>query len=230
MRMEFLDINRARRINGGVAVVIDVMRAYTVAAWALHRGARELVLMDEIESAIEWARSHPGTLLFKDGVPDSRFDLHNSPHQLHALDVQGRSIVQRTTAGTRAAVAAQSADHIYCASFVCATATAYSVARHSPELVSLVVSGGLDAEEDLACAEFIAEILRGHQPNAAPYLQRALDSDAAKDLTIGVERGYTGVSPEDPHMCVDLDRFDFAMEARESSGHLRLRKAGEMES
>lgn len=192
MHIELVDIEGARRIRHGVAVIIDVMRAYTVAAWALHR-------------------------------------LHNSPHQLLSLDVQDRTILQRTTAGTRAAVAAQSVDRIYCASFVCVTATAQSVTRHSPDLVSLVISGGLEADEDLACAELIAEILRESRPDATRYIHRALDSAAAKDLSIGVERGYAGVSPEDPQMCVELDRFNFAMEARKSSGHLSLQKTGEME-
>lgn len=186
MGVNFVDVEGAQTISGGVAVIVDVMRAYTVAAWALHHGSKQIVLVGGIEEAVELAASLPGSLLFKDGVPDPRFDLHNSPRQLLDLDVAGRTIVQRTTAGTQGAIAARHADQIHCASFVCASATGEAV-KHL-------------------------------------YIQRALNSDAAADLRRGVERGFTGVTPEDVQMCAELDRFDFAMEANHRSGHLTLTK------
>jgi len=129
VQIRFVDIEGAKSISNGVAVVIDVMRAYTVAAWALHAGAADIVLVDGIDEAVEVAARTSGALLFKDGALDERFDLHNSPRQLLDLDVLGRRIVQRTTAGTRAAVAASSADVLFCVSFVCATSTASTLAR-----------------------------------------------------------------------------------------------------
>lgn len=130
--------------------------------------------------------------------------------------------MQRTTAGTRAAVAARQADQIFCASFVCATATAAAVRELAPRDVTIVISGGLFAEEDLACGELIARLLAGDRPDSAHYVERALSSDAAADLRRGVDRGFTGVSPEDVQMCVDVDRFSFAMAASRRHGHLVL--------
>ncbi|MCP3855682.1 MAG: 2-phosphosulfolactate phosphatase [Actinomycetia bacterium] len=197
------------------------MRAFTVAAWALHLGADHLVLVDDLESAITLA--DPNTLLFKDGIPDDRFDLHNSPHQLQNLDVTGRRIIQRTTAGTRAALAAREADNILCASFVCATATAHQLMASPDPEVTFVISGGLHAEEDLACAEFIAATAQGRGLSSEPYLRRADQSAAAADLRAGVAKGYTGVTHHDVPMCLDPDRFDFAMAAHPAGEHLHLR-------
>ncbi|HMR48616.1 MAG TPA: 2-phosphosulfolactate phosphatase [Arachnia sp.] len=226
MRIDYVDIEGARRIRTGVAVVIDVMRAYTVAAWALHLGGRQLVLMDDVEEAVSLAATIPGALLLKDGLPDARFDLHNSPRQLLDLDVADRVIVQRTTAGTRGAVAARNAEHVYCASFVCASATAAAVAGLSPDAVTFVVSGGHDADEDRACADYIARCLSGERPDAAPYLERARNSEAARDLRDGVARGYAGVTEDDVPLCLELDRFDFAMRTTPWRGQLSLTKAG----
>jgi 2-phosphosulfolactate phosphatase len=222
MRVEYVDIYGASAIEGGVAVVIDVMRAFTVAAWALDRGAEQLVLVDDLDQAVALAATIPHSLLFKDGAPDERFDLHNSPRQLLDLDVGGRTIVQRTTAGTRAAVAARRADRIYCASFVCAAATARAVKSAKTTSVRFVVSGGLDADEDLACAEFIAQLLENQSVEPTPYIDRARRSAAAVELERGVLAGFTGVTTEDVQMCLDVDRFDFAMQAVASGAHLNL--------
>ncbi len=222
MRARFVDIEGARSIGGGVAVVVDVMRAYTVAAWALHRGAAEIVLVDDVEEAVHLASERDGSLLFKDGEHDDLFDLHNSPRQLLDLDVAGRPIVQRTGAGTRAAVAAAGADRLFCTGFVCASATASMLHAEGPDLVTFVVSGGLDAEEDLACAEFIAVAIGGNTPEPGPYRDRAALSSNATKLALGVELGYSGIDPQDVPMCLEVDRFDFAMPVRRRSGRLVL--------
>lgn len=223
VQIRFVDIEGAKSISHGVAVVIDVMRAYTVAAWALHAGAADIVLVDGIDEAVEVAAQTSGALLFKDGAHDERFDLHNSPRQLLDIDVLGRRIVQRTTAGTRAAVAASSADVLFCASFVCATSTASTLCALVPSEVTFVVSGGLDADEDLACAEYIAAILRGESTDVESFLERARQSAAAVDLERSVALGYTGVTDQDVPMCLEIDRFDFAMRVQNDDGLLVLR-------
>ena len=100
-----------------------------------------------------------------------------------------------------------------CASLVCATATARYLASIKPARVTFVVSGGLGAEEDLACAELIAACIDSPTTDPTRYLMRAQNSAAAANLFAGVERGYVGVTAEDVPMCLDLDRFDFHLPA-----------------
>ncbi|WP_370416542.1 hypothetical protein [Streptomyces fradiae] len=85
------------------------------------------------------------------------------------------------------------------------------------------------AAEDLACAEYIARLLgdgdgdAGAGPDVAPYVRRARDSRAAGELAEGVRRGYRGVHAEDVALCLEADRFGFAMVARREGALTVLR-------
>ncbi|MGW1910075.1 2-phosphosulfolactate phosphatase [Streptomyces sp. NPDC002076] len=207
-----------------VAVVVDVMRAFTVAAWAFRRGAERIAFAATQQEALELKSRHPGWLAFQDGGPVPGFDLANSPARLRSLDVRGRTVVQKTTAGTAGALAVADAGLLLCASFVVAGATAEVLRRARPKRVTFVVTGdGSRAEEDLACAEYIADRVRAADADPAPYLERARRSDAAARLAEGVRRGWTGVHPEDVAMCLEADAFPFAMAAARLDGHLVLR-------
>ena len=83
-----------------VAVVIDVVRAFTVAAWCLERGAARLLLAPSIEAAVAAGERHPGAVLLKDGEPDPRFILPNAPGRIATEDLTGRIVVQKTGNGT----------------------------------------------------------------------------------------------------------------------------------
>ena len=109
----------------GLVVVVDVIRAFTTSAVALARGAREILPVGTVEEALEYKRNHPGALAFGEvgGIPPQGFDFGNSPTHTDALDLQGRTIVQRTSAGTQGIVRSRMAQHLVAASFVVAKAT-----------------------------------------------------------------------------------------------------------
>ena len=207
----------------GVAVVIDVLRAFSFAAYAFGAGADRIILMENLEETLALAKSIPGALAAKDGVPAPGFDLFNSPGQLlERDDIDGRVIVQRTSAGTVGAVAARHADHLLCASFVVASATVDRIRSFSPTMVTFVITGGGGkSDDDLACGEYLEQRLRDLQPDPRPYLARA---DAVGDgLRRGVELGYKGVHRDDVTLCCEIDRFPFALRATDEEGHLVLR-------
>ncbi|MFJ3306572.1 2-phosphosulfolactate phosphatase [Streptomyces sp. NPDC086549] len=207
-----------------VAVVVDVMRAFTVAAWVFRRGAEKIVFAGTVDEALELKARHPGWLAFQDGAPLPGFDLANSPARLRALDVAGRTVVQKTTAGTVAALAVADARLLLCASFVVAEATAEQLRRARPDAVTFVVTGdGGRAEEDLACAQYIAARAVSGPTDPAPFVGRARRSDAAARLADGVRRGWGGVHPEDVDLCLEVDTFPFAMAAAREDGRLVLR-------
>ncbi|MFF4394103.1 2-phosphosulfolactate phosphatase [Streptomyces sp. NPDC001480] len=206
------------------AVVIDVMRAFTVAAGALRQGAEKIVFTDTADEALELKSRHPGWLAFQDGAPAPGFDLANSPAQLRSLDVTGRTVVQKTTAGTVGALAVADAPLLLCASFAVAGATAELLRREQPAAVTFVVTGdGGRAEEDLACAQYIAARAGSGTTDPAPYLARARHSDGAARLAEGVRRGWAGVHPEDMELCLEVDTCAFAMVAGREEGRLTLR-------
>lgn len=202
----------------GAAVVVDVMRAFTTAAWAFHLGASRIVLVGELDEALALKAATPGSLACCDGAPKAGFDLFNSPGQLLSVDVTGRVIVQRTTSGTRRALAVRQCSPLLCAGFVTAGATAAVLRRAEVGTVSFVLGGG---DEDWACAEHIAALLAGDAPDS-DLVDRARRSPAAVDLAEGLAKGFAGVSELDVAMCLELDRFDFALNARGENATLVL--------
>ncbi|MFI6855609.1 2-phosphosulfolactate phosphatase [Streptomyces sp. NPDC050416] len=207
-----------------VAVVIDVMRAFTVAAWAFSRGVERIVLASSESEALALKESHPGWLALKDGPPAAGFDAVNSPGLLRSRDFAGRTLVQKTTAGTVGALAVADAPLVLCASFVVAGATARFLRDGDSSPVTFVVTGeDGQADEDLACAEYIGRSMGGGEVEAAPYLQRARNSRAAADLAGGRRSGY---HPDDVELCLEVDRFPFAMVARREESLMVLRPHG----
>ncbi|KKD06461.1 2-phosphosulfolactate phosphatase [Streptomyces sp. WM6386] len=206
-----------------VAVVVDVMRAFTVAAWAFGQGAERIVLAESLDEALALKARHPGWVALKDGPPAPGFDTVNSPGMLRSMDLGGRTVVQKTTAGTVGALAVKDASLVLCAAFVVAEATARLLRTRKSDSVTFVVTGeGGQADEDLACAQYIARRATEAKTDAAEFLRRAAESRAAAELTQGVRQG---VHPDDVALCLELDRFPFAMAAALEDSLMVLRPA-----
>jgi 2-phosphosulfolactate phosphatase len=194
-----------------VAVVVDVMRAFTVAAWAFAQGAEKVVLAESLDDALALKARHPEWMALKDGPSAPGFDAVNSPGLLRSLDLGGRTVVQKTTAGTVGALAVKEASLVLCAGFVVAEATARILRIRECDGVTFVVTGEDGrADEDLACAQHIARRATEAATDAAGFLHRAGESRAAAELAEGLRQG---VHPDDVTLCLELDRFPFAMVA-----------------
>ncbi|MFC8510793.1 2-phosphosulfolactate phosphatase [Streptomyces sp. NPDC057411] len=206
-----------------VAVVVDVMRAFTVAAWAFARGAEKIVLAESLDEARALRARHPDWVALKDGAPAPGFDLVNSPALLRSADLRGRTVVQKTTAGTVGALAVKGASLVLCAGFVVAESTARLLRTRGHGDVTFVVTGeDGTAEEDLACAQYIAHRAAGTETDPTGFLHRAAESRAAAELTRGIRRGS---HPDDVALCLELDRFPFAMAATAEGELMVLRRA-----
>ncbi|MEU8278817.1 2-phosphosulfolactate phosphatase [Microbispora bryophytorum] len=193
------------------AVVVDVMRAFTVAAWAFARGAEKIVLAESLDDALALKARHPDWVTLKDGPPAAGFDTVNSPGLLRSVDLAGRTVVQKTTAGTVGALAVKEASLVLCAGFVVAEATARLLRTRECGSVTFVVTGDDGrAEEDLACAQYIAQRASGTRTDPTEFLRRAGTSRAAAELAEGVRQG---AHADDVALCLELDRFPFAMVA-----------------
>jgi len=194
--------------------VIDVIRAFTVSAWAFARGALECRLCDSVEEAVALAAAIPGALLSaeEDGLPVPGVPISNSPSMIKAHDLTGRVLVMRSSAGTRGVAAADAADHVLAAGLVNASATARFLRRRQPERVTLVATGAADGyPEDRACAELIADLLQGRRPQSLDRLLAPLKvTGRYRRLAQGRQPGFPA---EDLWLCLTLDTFDFVMES-----------------
>jgi 2-phosphosulfolactate phosphatase len=210
----------------GVVVVIDVLRAFTVAALALDRGATAVRCVRTVDEALAERAANPGSLAVGevDGRPIPGFDLSNSPSELRRADVSGRLLVHRSTAGTQGVVGAVRATRLYAASFVCAAATVRAVAATTPDAVTFVLTGvdHRDGDEDRACAEYLAGLLRGEQPDPGPYLARVGASDAGRRFLAG----DPDFPAADVEVATELDAVDLALEATRDGAGSTLRAVG----
>src|SRR6476620_9887363 len=101
MQIEVMDFVEGARKARGVAVVIEVFRAFSVACYAYARGAKRLIPVAEVEKALSLRREHPEYLTIgeRGGKKVEGFDYGNSPTEISQADVRGRTIVQTTSAG-----------------------------------------------------------------------------------------------------------------------------------
>lgn len=205
-------------------VVIDVIRAFTTAAWALARGATEILLVSTVDEALALKAAGRAALAIGEvnGDPPPGFDLGNSPVCMQQADVAGLCLVQRTGSGTQGAVRCINAPQLFATSFVCASATVQAVRRLTcPEVAILPTGHTPEGAEDIACAEYLSACLQHGRADALPYLERVRTSPAAQRL---LTSRHPKTPPHDLEACVDLDRFDFAMPVQRRDGLLVLTK------
>src|SRR5947209_4689500 len=116
------DLVPCGRLRGGVAVVIDVLRATTTMVHALAAGCVCVRPCAEIEEARALAgQMRAGRVLLggeRGGQPLPGFDLGNSPREYTAKVCKGNTIVLTTTNGTRALLRAAEAERVLVAAFV----------------------------------------------------------------------------------------------------------------
>lgn len=145
-------------------MIVDVFRAFTTAAFAVAAGAREIVLVSDHEQALAMKRADPRLFLSGeiDGRPIAGFDVGNSPSAIEHMDLEGRRVVQRTSSGTQGVVAATGADAIVLGSFVIAAATVRYLRERARDVTIVAMGQNAleDADEDLACARYLAAALR----------------------------------------------------------------------
>jgi 2-phosphosulfolactate phosphatase len=156
----------------GTAIIIDVFRAFTTAAIAFRSGAERIAIVGTIDEALALRRSGLAEISIgeRGGRTPPGFDFGNSPAAISRAVLAGKRLVQTTSNGTAALLAAQGAERLYAAALVNAEATARAVLRQSPALVTIVAagrSGGVRADEDELCALYLRARLEGRQPDRA---------------------------------------------------------------
>jgi len=209
----------------GAVVVIDVLRAFTTAAFAFAAGAGEIVLVGTVAEALALRERFPGSFVMGevDGLPVEGFDFSNSPGDLLGRDFAGARFIQRTSAGTQGVVRSRQASLLLASSFVVADATVRFLRQHAPAGVTYVVTGiypDRDGDEDAACADYQGALLRGERPDPAPYLQRVHDSVPGLIFADPARPEFPAIDLE---YASELDRFDFAMLVERRDGLLIMR-------
>ncbi len=206
----------------GTVIVIDVLRAFTTAAYAFAAGAASITLVGEIEEAIALRKGNPDLLLMGEvyGQPIDGFDYGNSPSTFLERDLSGHHLVQRTTAGTQGVVRSRKADTLLATGLCCARATVDYVRQHPAPSITLVVTGARPedpGDEDAACADYLEALLSGRSPERGDIVRRVRESQTARKF---LDPAVPEFPPADVECAVDIDRFDFALLVRRRDGLL----------
>jgi 2-phosphosulfolactate phosphatase len=203
----------------GTVVAIDVLRAFTTAAFAFAAGAERILLVGTVEEALALQKELPEALLMGevDGLPIEGFDFGNSPAEFMSAQLDGRTLIQRTTAGTQGIVRSERAGMLLAAALTNASATARYLEAHAEGVVTLVETG-LQPEgwgdEDVACANLIEAQLQGR-----PVDQTAIVERVRVAGQVLVDRD----GPADLDLAIQTDRFGFAMPVTRENGRLVMR-------
>jgi 2-phosphosulfolactate phosphatase len=202
----------------GIVVVIDVLRSFTVSAYALAGGARECRLVKTIAEARALAVKTPGAVISaeEEALPVEGIPISNSPTQIRQLDLKDRLLIQRSTAGTQVAAAVRS-DDIFAASLVVARATVQACLLRKPEVLTFVASA--DHPEDHACAHYMEAIATGERADLDRLLDPLRRSERYQRLRSGA---WPGFPPTDLDLSLQADVFDFAMPVTRAEGYLRV--------
>ena len=200
--------------------MVDVLRAFTTTAYAFERGAREILMVSSADEAFELRRQHSELLLIGEvnGYPIDGFDLPNSPSVIDKQDLRGKRLVMRSTAGTQGVVAAAHADELYVGSLSVAIATANSIVATNPQKVTFINTGVRPkggGEEDIACSDYIASLMRG-EPLDVSEIDCRLRASSAAGRFIGPEDSDLPAS--DLEYAANIDRFSFTMKISTKDG------------
>ena len=208
----------------GLVVVIDVLRAFSTAAFAFAAGVNDIYLVSEVDEAFVLRDNIINSKIMGEvnGIKVDGFDYGNSPTQFDDVDLSGLTLIQRTTSGTQGVVKSINATKLLTASFCNAGTTADYISREAGGEVSFIITGQRQdwGDEDLACAEYIRSRVYTIDVDSRPFLERVRNSIPGRFFQ---DPGMPQYPKEDLEYCLELDKFSFFMEAERSGKHLRLR-------
>lgn len=205
----------------GTVAIIDVFRAFTTGAVALANGAARIIMVASVEEALSLRSTGIGDFCIGEvgGKPPGGFDFGNSPFEVCEVNFAGKTIIQRTSAGTQGIVAtSRGADRLYAASLVTATATTRAMLAGSPEQVTVVAMGdsGINrTDEDEVCAIHLRNLLQG-RPGDRRAVQRLIL--AGGEVARFHDPSRPHLHHEDVEIALDIDRYDFAIRVQIEDG------------
>ncbi|MBL7113266.1 MAG: 2-phosphosulfolactate phosphatase [Bacteroidales bacterium] len=213
MEINILHLVDGARKAKGLTVIIDVFRAFSTACYVFHNGADKIHPAGSIETAFQLKDLHPDWLLMgeKDEQTIPGFHYGNSPTIVKDIDFTGKTVVQRTSAGTQGLVNATGADILVTGSFVNAGALVNFIRVTNPQLLSLVCMGysaKYSIEEDTFCAEYIRNELEG-KTNDFNQMKEIIRKTSAQRFFAPENQHFSPSTDFD--LCLDLNRFDFVL-------------------
>lgn len=214
MKFIITDNQNLKKAKEELVIVIDVLRAFTTACYAINNNPKNYIVVGDLNLAYQLKKKNPDYILMgeRKGLKLSGFDYGNSPTEIKDLDFSNKTIVHTTTLGTRGVTnALQHTKEVITGSFVNAKAIINYIKKENPNYVHLFcTSGTSDNNEDLMFAKYI----KGYFEN------KPLNINTIRKKLTGHESGIrylvkpkTKYSKNDFSLAFDLDKFNFVIKA-----------------
>ena len=227
MKVIISDFVQGAKSAQGIAVIIDVFRAFSVACYCLDKQPKSYTAIGSVEQALLLKETTQQAVLIgeREGKKLAGFDHGNSPTELSVAEVMGKNIIHTTHAGTQGLVNAIQAEQILTGSFLNAQATVDYIRSQQPDTVTLVRMGWKaesNTDEDDLCAEYMRALLLDIPFDVNSIKPKLMASPCA-------ERFFDPRQPWNPEtdleLCLNINAFDFAVKANAiNSGAVELQR------
>lgn len=222
-------------LRGGIAVVIDVLRASSTMIYALASGAKKIVPCSEIEQAKTVAEGLPARDVLLGGERGGKiiegFNLGNSPVSYWTDVVNQKTVVFTTTNGTRTLQQCRQADAVFIGTFL-NRAAIVDVLLNDHRPIHLVCAGtdGLISTEDCLFAGMIVSNLVDHNGDAEWNI-----TDDSTQLAMSFHEQSCGLDDRSSNMHelhlgreTDEKRFEAMQKSRGGRNLIRLGMEGDI--
>ena len=226
MNIKILHMIEGAKQATGVAVIIDVFRAFTVEAYLINNSIQKLMPVGNLQIAYNYKAKNKDTILIgeRHGVILPGFNYGNSPSQIENIDFSGKIAIHTTSAGTQGIVNATNAKEILVGSLVNAQAISKYIRKNNFKDVSLVCMGleGISKnEEDILCAYYIKSLLEGNFFNIKEGIEKLKLTSGKKFF----DKSLQDIFPErDFYLCTQINKFDFVLKVEKDNNGLNFIK------
>ena len=143
MQIKKYDFVSGAKKAEGIVVIIDVLRAFSVACYCFSKGINKLIPVGNFKDALSFECRFNQVVRIgeRNGKKLPNFDFGNSPTELKLANLKDKLIVQTTHAGTQGLVNAINASKVLTGALVNAKAIAEYIKQKRPDTVSLVRMG-----------------------------------------------------------------------------------------
>lgn len=224
MNISILQCLEGAKKAKGIAVIIDVFRAFTLEPYLFNRNASRVYAVGDKEIAYKKKEEDKSVILIgeRHGITLPGFDYGNSPSKIDSVDFTGKIIYHTTSAGTQGIANSSNADEVITGSFSNAKAIAKYINDQQFDEVSLVCMG-LDAiketEEDTLCALYIKSLLEHNEIDISDALDDLKNTSGKKFFDPAKNHIFPRL---DFDYCVKPNVFDFVIKANKVENEVYL--------
>ncbi|MBI4548612.1 MAG: 2-phosphosulfolactate phosphatase [Ignavibacteriae bacterium] len=204
-------------------VIVDVLRSSASIATAFHHGAKEIIPVNNIESAVKISGSLFSDVTLRAGERNGKmiegFNLGNSPREYTEKIVKGKSIILMTSNGSVAMVKGRYAKNLIVAGFINLSAVVSFLKQLQSDFI--IICAGKENKfciEDAVCAgriitqlqhEIEKELMFDDAGAAAVALHKNLGKNILKMLKMSEHGKYLSDIGfvEDLNLCAAIDSF-----------------------